>query len=1085
MKEAIYEIGNDGSFIIKNYLSAKPFSSFLPGIAGMYGIPMWVFYVNRGQGIASFGLEEKDKAIVEFFSANRAYQLVPSIGFRTFIKINGSDYFEAFEKKPPAEEESATQTMRIYSSHLEIEEENHKDEIQTRVSYFTLPQDTVGALVRKVTIRNNSRQEKSLEILDGLPQIMASGLNNWVMKNMTYLAEAHASVENLAENKPFYKIPVSMQDSAEVELIKNGHFYFSKGQGQSNFAEMIVDPALIFGNNEAMTRPEGFLREKGFIVSSDQRVRNLFPCAFSLHHFSLKAGEERSFYSLCGSAKNREKFLDFAAKIGNLESYVERKFLENRELIAGIEGHVWTVSAEKRFDLYARQSYLDNVIRGGMPCVLDGGDSKKVFYTYSRKHGDLERDYNAFKVPPTYFSQGNGNYRDVNQNRRSDIVFYPELGKSLIQTFMNLIQLDGYNPLVIQGTRFLVQDEKALKEFLGKHTGNEQEKIFEFMKKSFSAGELLLWIEEQKVKLPISREEFIAKLLGFCEPYESAEHGEGFWTDHWAYNLDLLESYFAVFPEKGKELLLEDKSFTFYENYAHVAPRKDRYFLTQHGVRQYKSEVEDKAKKDRLLKREKNPFTVRTKWGEGEIYKTNLAAKLFVLALTKISNLDPFGVGIEFEANKPNWYDALNGMPGLFGSSVSETFELKRLLKMLSEMFKRFDISAETKVSIPREARVLFEELKRIFENKQLDDFSHWDQVNNAKEKYRADILKGMEGTLESVSIAEWEGFSSQSLSKIEKGLAKSMDPKTGLPFTYFIHEVLDFEKPEGSEPLSHVWPKAFRQKPLPLFLEGIVHAIRTEDDPERVREIHEKVLKSGLYDKNLKMFKVNDSLEGESLEIGRARVFQRGWLENESIWMHMEYKYLLELLKKGLAEEFFQIAKNVFPPFLEPKVYGRSIFENSSFIASSVFPDNENQGRGFYARLSGSTAEFVQMWLILTCGASPFILDEKKNLALRLAPILPGEFFIKEAQTVFLYDKKGQKQELNLEKGSFAFKFLSSIPVIYVNPDRKDTWKAAIKNIVLTDHAGKTVEIKGNTILSDLAAAVRNREIILIKAYF
>ena len=30
------------------------------------------------------------------------------------------------------------------------------------------------------------------------------------------------------------------------------------------------------------------------------------------------------------------------------------------------------------------------------------------------------------------------------------------------------------------------------------------------------------------------------------------------------------------------------------------------------------------------------------------------------------------------EANKPNWYDALNGLPGLLGSSISETFEVKR-----------------------------------------------------------------------------------------------------------------------------------------------------------------------------------------------------------------------------------------------------------------------------------------------------------------------------------------------------------------------------------------------------------------------
>jgi len=37
------------------------------------------------------------------------------------------------------------------------------------------------------------------------------------------------------------------------------------------------------------------------------------------------------------------------------------------------------------------------------------------------------------------------------------------------------------------------------------------------------------------------------------------------------------------------------------------------------------------------------------------------------------------------EADKPNWFDALNGLPALFGSSTHETFELKRLILLLKE----------------------------------------------------------------------------------------------------------------------------------------------------------------------------------------------------------------------------------------------------------------------------------------------------------------------------------------------------------------------------------------------------------------
>ena len=92
-------------------------------------------------------------------------------------------------------------------------------------------------------------------------------------------------------------------------------------------------------------------------------------------------------------------------------------------------------------------------------------------------------------------------------------------------------------------------------------------------------------------------------------------------------------------------------------------------------------------------------------------------------------------------------------------------------------------------------------------------------------------------------------------------------------------------------------------------------------------------------------------------MEIGRARVFSPGWFENESIWLHMEYKYSLELLRNELYDEFFQDFKKVFVPFFDPAVYGRSIIENSSFIVSSANPDRSLHGNGFVARLSGATA--------------------------------------------------------------------------------------------------------------------------------
>lgn len=105
-------------------------------------------------------------------------------------------------------------------------------------------------------------------------------------------------------------------------------------------------------------------------------------------------------------------------------------------LLAGVE----TNTSNHLFNGLVKQFFFDNSLRGGLPIVLgDEGQDKskdknsdedsriKIFHAFSRIHGDLERDCNDFQIVPTYFSMGPGNFRDVAQNRRSDIFFAPRL----------------------------------------------------------------------------------------------------------------------------------------------------------------------------------------------------------------------------------------------------------------------------------------------------------------------------------------------------------------------------------------------------------------------------------------------------------------------------------------------------------------------------------------------------------------------------------------------------------------------------------------------------------------------------------
>src|ERR1700689_4144279 len=136
-----YYLNDNGAFVIEDYQHAKLFSDFFPGVAGLYGIPMWAFCVNRGQAVSSFGIESKDKAILEFQPANKAYRLTSIQGFRTFLKIgNGKarKFYEPFGNSVVSPYK-IRQRMLITSHDLTIEEINSTLGLKVTVNYFTLP----------------------------------------------------------------------------------------------------------------------------------------------------------------------------------------------------------------------------------------------------------------------------------------------------------------------------------------------------------------------------------------------------------------------------------------------------------------------------------------------------------------------------------------------------------------------------------------------------------------------------------------------------------------------------------------------------------------------------------------------------------------------------------------------------------------------------------------------------------------------------------------------------------------------------------------------------------------------------------
>jgi hypothetical protein len=462
-----------------------------------------------------------------------------------------------------------------------------------------------------------------------------------------------------------------------------------------------------------------------------------------------------------------------------------------------------------------------------------------------------------------------------------------------------------------------------------------------------------------------------------------------------------------------------------------------------------------------------------------------LISKLLCLTANKYASLDPDGIGIEMESDKPNWCDALNGLPGIFGSSTAESIELKRFLLFIEETLA---LSKEEKIVLPEEVLHLLFELEEITKRHAHEAYVFWDLTHTAKEKYRKRIQYGISGKEAEIAVHRAHEMIRLFLEKVSAGIEKAWDSKTGVMQTYFEYVPQEYEimRENGQEKKNrhgetHIHVKSFKRQPLPIFLEGPVHYLRVLQQRDKAKEIHGRVLASDLYDKKIKMLKLNASLKDADVNIGRIKVFTPGWLENESIFMHMEYKYLLELLRNGLTEEFFQLAATALVPFMDPKVYGRSIFEHSSFIVSSAHPETKIHGQGFVSRLTGTTSEFIAIWTALTSGLSPYQIDSQGKLCLKFTPQLPRSFFTKQVSHAQRYKKDGTEETIEIPKNAFAFVFSGETLVVYHNPSRKNTFgknPAKIEKIILTDTHGRQQTFVGETILDPYADRVRSGKV-------
>jgi hypothetical protein len=1018
--------------------------------------------------------------------------------------------------------------------------------LTTNITYFTIPSETFPALSRVTTITNNLDEDMDVEMLDGLTQLEpAGGLLDGQLKNMGRTLEGWMDVYhptdavNDGTKLPFYRLSTVPGDTASVTVQVSGHYCFAFA-AKGSLLDIVYDTSKVFGQNTGYDVPSHFNEhDVESIVAGKQSGAAKTSSCFSVSKVVLKPGESYSVYSYYGKADKIDDIDGIVTTVLSSDTYTVDKLVEMRAFMDHLQDAVSTNTADALFNGHVKQMYLDNLLRGGVPFILgdkdvdargkkdvDEDNSLKVYHTFSRIHGDLERDYNSFTIDSTYFSQGPGNYRDVAQNRRNDVIFTPRMASFNVKMFLSFIQADSYEPLTVQAVSFSIGnanvegDVNEVAEELASWSIGDQDDVKDmreslvniFKGGQLRPGQLFQLMEEQGIQLKegVSKDDFINKFASVSQSNYMAVYGDGYWADHWEYYLDLIESYNSIYPDREEYVMYDTDKLPYFYSPATCQPRSKKYVATlvQSGVGEHVQQLgattwdNDKTTiQNGFLKTPDAPWKdEEANWqhdANGNVFKSEPIAKLFLLGTLKFATRDPYGMGVEYEGGKPGWNDAMNGLVGMIGSGMPETYELQLILKYVEKIVSTYDRGFD----IPEELNDMLTSVGEALDALEASNFSdedvpaylltkkvprelfeYWDAVATARETYRDAIKYTFSGETVTLSADTLKPMLARFIKHVDVGMARAMkvgsrgdgdDGNTGVSPSYFSYNATSWTDTGevNADGHSYVNVKGFAVGTFPLFLEGPVRMMKTlprkGGEAENMR-VFENVKNSGLYDEKLNAYTVSASLVGQSYDMGRMMAFSPGWLENQSVWTHMSYKFYLQLLRGGLYEQFFKELKGgSMLPFVDFDKYGRSLLECSSFIASSAFPDEDQHGRGFLARLSGSTAEFLSIWVLMFIGKQPFQVNKNSGeLELVFEPVLPA----------WAFD----------EKGEVGYKLFSEIDVTYHTDGGGDlVGKRPHKyEVYFKSHDGKDV-VEAEVLPEYIAQQARRLDLKSIDVYF
>jgi len=776
VKGDFVQINNETFYKISNYDKMAPFL-----ISIVSATDHWLYISSKG-GLTA-GRKNSDNSLFAYTNDDVLNDVNEITGGKTIIRISDKGKIYLWEPFSDNYSDIYSITKNLYknisSTEIIFEEINH--DLKLKFQYSWSCSEKYG-FIKTSKIFNESSNKKEIEVLDGIQNILPSGVSQKLQSGFSTLIDGYKKNELISKyGLGVYSLSSIPSDRALPAESLKATTVWAAGIDVEKYL-LSSKQISNFRKNISIEQEDSISGMRGsFLIISRFKIK---PKSFSIWSVIaeinqnsgnvielLKIIKEKNAYELIlndieDSKQMLNKIvaqadgvqltgnkLNTARHFSNVLFNVMRGGILNDSYNVEKDDFISFVKKANPFVFEAHKNFLKNLkdqltISELKSTVSNNNDphfTKLVFeylpLTFSRRHGDPSRPWNLFSIDIKDKNNHKvlnyqGNWRDIFQNWEALALAYPKFLESMIAKFLNNSTADGYNP-------------------------------YRIFRDGFD------W-EEQEPHNPWAN--------------------IGYWGDHQIiYLLKLLELSKEFNPD-SLERLLNTELFSF----ANVPYRIKDY---QEILKDPRNTIEFDYKLDEQLKADEKLYGSDAKLLKKKDYslvQVSLMEKLLLTLLVKMSNFIPGG-GIWMNTQRPEWNDAKNALVG-YGISMVTLFYIRRYVNFLKSLLSDTSMN---KLHLSSEIAQFFNaihntilELTKIIEGEISNRVRKTiiDQLGVAGSEYRRKIYKkGFNGEKQEISAGMIIKFCDLCLTVIDSTIDENKR-KDGLYHSYNILHISENE---------------------------------------------------------------------------------------------------------------------------------------------------------------------------------------------------------------------------------------------------------------------------------------------------